>query len=99
MVQGQRLSHTMDPARGAPLRGAPALVCVVAQTCAEADGWATALMAKGALEGAALARRLGLGALILERDGDQLRETRIGWPFEGLPGQGRPATARAGEGR
>ncbi len=41
-VQGRRLSHTMDPNRGAPLLASPASVTVVAQTCAEADAWATA---------------------------------------------------------
>jgi thiamine biosynthesis lipoprotein len=43
-VQGRRLSHTMDPRRGAPLIASPASVTVVARTCAEADAWATALM-------------------------------------------------------
>ena len=43
-VGSQRLSHTMDPARGAPLKASPASVTVVARTCAEADAWATALM-------------------------------------------------------
>lgn len=56
-VQGRRLSHTMDPARGAPLIASPASVTVVARTCAEADAWATALTAKGSLEGAMSARR------------------------------------------
>ncbi len=46
-VQGRRLSHTMDPTRGAPLIASPASVTVVARTCAEADAWATALMVLG----------------------------------------------------
>ncbi len=46
-VQGRRLSHTMDPRRGAPLIASPASVTVVARTCAEADAWATALMVLG----------------------------------------------------
>lgn len=68
MVQGLRLSHTMDPRRGAPLRGAPASVTVVASTCAEADAWATALMVTGPQAGAPLAERQGLSALFLMRD-------------------------------
>ena len=40
-VQGRRLSHTMDPLKGAPLLAPPASVTVIAQTCAEADAWAT----------------------------------------------------------
>ena len=67
-VQGRRLSHTMDPRRGAPLIASPASVTVVARTCAEADAWATALMVLGAERGADLARQRGLDALFLLRD-------------------------------
>jgi thiamine biosynthesis lipoprotein len=67
-VQGRRLSHTMDPRRGAPLIASPASVTVVARTCAEADAWATALMVLGLERGAALARKHGLDALFLLRD-------------------------------
>jgi thiamine biosynthesis lipoprotein len=84
-VQGRRLSHTMDPGRGAPLIASPASVTVVARTCAEADAWATALMVKGSLEGATLARRCNLNALFIDREGDHLRETRVGRLFETRP--------------
>ncbi len=67
-VQGHRLSHTMDPQRGAPLVSSPASVTVVAPTCAEADAWATALMVLGPEAGTALATRQGLSALFLLRD-------------------------------
>ena len=67
-VQGRHLSHTMDPARGAPLVDSPASVTVVAPTCALADAWATALMVKGVDAGADLARQAGLDALFLTRD-------------------------------
>jgi thiamine biosynthesis lipoprotein len=69
-VQGRRLSHTMDPRRGAPLLGSPASVTVVARRCAEADAWATALMVLGPERGAALARKHRLDALLLLRDDD-----------------------------
>jgi thiamine biosynthesis lipoprotein len=69
-VHGRRLSHTMDPRRGAPLIASPASVTVVARTCAEADAWATALMVLGPDKGAALARRSGLDALFLTRGND-----------------------------
>lgn len=69
-VQGRRLSHTMDPRRGAPLIASPASVTVVARTCAEADAWATALMVLGLDKGAKLARQSGLDALFLLRDDD-----------------------------
>jgi thiamine biosynthesis lipoprotein len=69
LVNGLRLSHTMDPLRGAPLRSSPASVTVGAATCAEADAWATALMVLGPTEGARLAEHHGLSALFLLRDG------------------------------
>ena len=69
-VNGRRLSHTMDPRRGAPLSRPPASVTVVAQSCAEADAWATALMVLGPEAGPAAARRRGLDALFLLRQGD-----------------------------
>ncbi|MBU4528039.1 MAG: FAD:protein FMN transferase [Desulfomicrobium sp.] len=69
-VQGRRFSHTMDPNRGAPVLSSPAAVTVVAQSCAEADAWATALMVLGPDEGVKLARKRGLDALFLLRDDD-----------------------------
>lgn len=67
-VQGRRLSHTMEPARGAPLLAPAASVTVVAQTCATADAWATAFMVLGVDAGTRLARQHGLDALFLIRD-------------------------------
>lgn len=67
-VQGRRLSHTMDPLRGAPLKSSPASVTVVAPTCAEADAWATALMVLGPSAGSTLVSQRGLSALFLVRD-------------------------------
>jgi thiamine biosynthesis lipoprotein len=67
-VQGRRLSHTMDPRRGAPLIASPASITVVARSCAEADAWATALMVLGPVKGATLAKQSGLDALFLLRD-------------------------------
>jgi thiamine biosynthesis lipoprotein len=67
-VQGRRLSHTMDPRRGAPLIASPASVTVVARSCAEADAWATALMVLGPDKGAEIASKQKLDALFLVRD-------------------------------
>lgn len=66
-VGGRCLSHTMDPASGAPLARSPASVTVVARTCAEADAWATALMVLGPERGTALARHHGLDTVFLAR--------------------------------
>ncbi|MCV2449328.1 FAD:protein FMN transferase [Paracoccus sp. DMF] len=94
-VQGRRLSHTMDPSRGAPLIASPASVTVVARTCTEADAWATALMVLGPDKGATLARRSGLDALFLLRDDDaSARGVGVGQLFSEEP----PAIASA-EGR
>ncbi|AOZ69157.1 thiamine biosynthesis protein ApbE [Rhodobacter xanthinilyticus] len=76
-VQGRALAHTMDPRRGMPLLAAPASVTVVAQSCAAADAWATALMVAGPEAGLDLARRAGLEALFLLRGADgNLAEAR-----------------------
>ena len=83
-IGGRRLSHTMDPVRGAPLTDPPASVTVVAPTCAEADAWATALMVAGVDDGPALARRRGLDALFLIRDGTGgLSRVPVGRLFDG----------------
>ena len=94
-VEGRRLSHTMDPRRGAPMHAPPASVTVIARTCAEADAWATALMVKGSHEGAEFARRCNVSALFLDRKGDTLCETRVGQLFETRPDPG-PRTGTAG---
>lgn len=67
-VGGRRLSHTMDPRRGAPLGQSPASVTVVAGSCAEADAWATALMVMGPDAGSDLARQHAFHALFLLRN-------------------------------
>lgn len=66
-VRGARLSHTMDPKRGAPLVDAPASVTVLAPTCMMADAMATALMVMGP-KAAAFATTHGIQALVLMRD-------------------------------
>lgn len=67
-----RISHTMDPRTGAPLRNGVASVTVVAKDCTSADALATALMVLGAEAGPALAERRGLDALFVVREGDAL---------------------------
>ncbi len=77
-VGPKRLSHNMDPVRGGPVADAPASVTVLAPTCMQADAWATALMIKGGLEGAAMARRLGLNALFVLRGEQRLSQIQTG---------------------
>jgi FAD:protein FMN transferase len=76
-VQGHHLSHTMDPRRGAPLRRPPASATVIAEDCASADAWATAMMVLGEAEGAALADRMGLSVLFLRREPERATGTGI----------------------
>ncbi len=94
-VQGRRLSHTMDPRRGAPLIVPPASVTVVASSCAEADAWATAFMVLGPERGAALARKHGLDALFLLRDdNDNARGVGVGRLFSEEPAAMTPSEGR-----
>lgn len=68
-INGHMVSHTMDPASGAPLNNDLASVTVLAGTAMEADAWATALMVRGAAGGRALARRRGVQAIFVQADG------------------------------
>ena len=67
-VNGTRLSHTIDPRRGAPLLQSPASVTVLAPNCMAADAWATAFMVLGKERSEPLAKTLGFEVLFLERD-------------------------------
>jgi thiamine biosynthesis lipoprotein len=74
---GKRLSHTMDPARSGPLSNSAASVTVIAETCMEADAWATAFMVAGQHKSAVWAKRFGLTAVFIHRDGANFRQTHI----------------------
>lgn len=69
-IGGKTLSHTMDPKTGRPLEGDLVQVSVVAPDCTDADAWATALMVLGREKGLDLARRLGIAAVFVDRDGE-----------------------------
>lgn len=81
-----RFSHIVDPRTGKPTEivenAASAsqerlgAVSVVAQTCAEADAFATAFFVLGEKEGVALADKLGLSVLYLFRADDSALEIR-----------------------
>jgi thiamine biosynthesis lipoprotein len=77
LEDGQRLSHTIDPRTGRPIKNGMASATVIAPTATQADGFATALMVLGSKEGLALAEQWDLGAMTLTRRGDgQLVEER-----------------------
>lgn len=74
-LDGQRISHTIDPRTGRPVTHTLASVTVVAPSCAAADAWATALNVLGPEEGLAVADREGLAAFFLVRTRDGFART------------------------
>jgi len=77
-VGGARLAHSMDARRAAPVNNAVASVTVLANSCIQADAWATALLVAGPGEGLALAQRMGLDALWLLHRAEGLVELGLG---------------------
>ena len=69
-LDGQRVSHIIDPRTGTSIDHGAASVSVVADDCMTADVWATALLVLGPEEGLALAEFEGLAALFLVREGE-----------------------------
>ncbi|MFC3442182.1 FAD:protein FMN transferase [Sphingobium rhizovicinum] len=69
MQDDARLSHSIDPATGAPIAPGVASVTVLHNSAMLADAWATAITILGPDRGMALATRSGLAArLVLRRD-------------------------------
>ena len=70
-IDGRKFSHEIDPATGYPVTHTLASVTVIAPTCMEADGLATAFIVMGTEKAKALAERLdGIEALFYERQED-----------------------------
>ena len=67
---GKRYSHLIDPRTGRPVTHHLASVSVVAETCMEADAWATALMVLGPDAGLQFATDHNLAALFQVRNRD-----------------------------
>ena len=80
-VDGKRYSHELNPRTGRPVDHALAAVTVKADTAAEADAWATALMVLGPVDGPLLAEKRGMAAYFVIR-GDQGWESRYTPGFE-----------------
>ena len=81
---GERISHTIDPRTGRPVRHPPGSVSVLDARCAVADAYATALVVLGPEAGYALAVRLDLPALFLLVNEDGSIEERMTPAFEAL---------------
>ena len=73
-VDGQRVAHILDPRTGRPLTHRLASVTVIDALAVRADAFDTALMVLGTEEGMALATKLNLAALFIERNGDRFVE-------------------------
>ncbi|WP_439492769.1 FAD:protein FMN transferase [Bosea sp. (in: a-proteobacteria)] len=68
-IGARTISHTMDPRSGLPLDNGLASVTVLAETCREADAWATALLVMGEIAGPRLARMSDMDAIFVLADG------------------------------
>lgn len=68
-IGARTISHTMDPRSGLPLENGLASVTVLAETCMEADAWATALLVMGAQKGLPLVEVVGHDVIFVRADG------------------------------
>jgi thiamine biosynthesis lipoprotein len=73
-VDGRRVAHILDPRTGRPLTHRLASVTVIDELAVRADAFDTALMVLGPDEGPALATKLDLAALFIERTGNGFSE-------------------------
>lgn len=72
---GKRFSHLIDPSTGSPIQHKLVSVTVLADTCINADGLATALIVMGEEKGMQLAKRENIAALFISKQGEQFIET------------------------
>jgi thiamine biosynthesis lipoprotein len=64
--EGVRYPHVLDARTGKPVVHHLPSVSVISDSCLIADGWATALLILGPIEGPALAKKHGISAFFLE---------------------------------
>jgi len=64
-IDGKRFSHIIDPVTGEPVNHRLVSSSVIAETCAEADSWSTALFVLGPERALVLANKLNLQAYML----------------------------------
>ena len=68
VIDGKRISHTIDPTTCRPVENMTASCSVVASDCMTADALATALMVMGSEAGLEFCRQQGISASIIKRD-------------------------------
>jgi thiamine biosynthesis lipoprotein len=73
-VDGQRVTHILDPRTGRPVTHRLASVTVIDSLAVRADAFDTALMVLGTEDGMALATKLNLAALFIERTSNGFSE-------------------------
>ena len=83
MVDGKRISHTIDPKTGRPVEHQLASASVLHPNCALADAYSTAIMVLGPEKGLAFAEKLGLPALLIIHGDDGQLITRETASFAG----------------
>lgn len=74
----RRGAHTLDPRTGYPIAHGTRSVTVIADRCAVADGWATALTVLPVEEAIALAEERGIAARIVTDQGESLSSALAG---------------------
>lgn len=84
VVDGQRVSHTIDPRNGRPLQHGLASVSILAPTCMMADALATACMVMGREDALTLiAATADTEAMLIEHDGERFQVFySADWPRE-----------------
>jgi len=70
ILDGKRVSHTINPATSAPIKHTLTSVTVIDPLTANADAWATALMVMGPKRGFEFAEENDIAALFLTRGED-----------------------------
>jgi len=79
MAGGKKYSHILNPKTARPVGNPPACVSVIYESCMNADGLATAMMALGPEKGTEVARQCGVDVMFLDLDSKgQLVDHRIG---------------------
>jgi thiamine biosynthesis lipoprotein len=63
---GKRYAHVLDARTGRPIEHHLVSVSVITDSCFEADGWDTALLILGPVQGRELATKRGINAMFLE---------------------------------
>lgn len=81
-VDGVRVDHVIDPRSGRPANNRVASVTVIHPQAQFADAYATTIMVLGVDDGMALAKRLKLAVLIIEKSADDTFVERYTTPMQ-----------------